>query len=125
MPVPQRVEHPVRLDDARVAPAPPEVQPVVPADQAWKSLQGGRLPVGSGGDEQLLFGIFTFGNRSPVPAWALYTRHRAQKLDHQPLPKDVQGGSKLPPCYFVTTLDGLDATSGNRFGGVVTTESDS
>ncbi len=123
MPVAQRVEHTLRLHDARVSPPPPGVQPAVPAEEAWKKLQAGRLPVGGGGDEQLLFGIFSIRHKAPMLAWALYTRHRAQKLEGQPQPPDVRPLPGAKPCYFVTVLDGLDATSGNGSGGEVTTES--
>ncbi|MDQ6838905.1 MAG: hypothetical protein M3137_11395 [Actinomycetota bacterium] len=120
--MPERAERTLHVSDARVSPPPPGAQPIIPAEQAWTSLRMGRLPVGGGGDERLVFGIFTFKNRSPVLAWALYTRHSAQPLNQQPLPKNVKPLPDAEPCFFGTTLDGLDATSGNRFGGAITSE---
>lgn len=116
MPVVVRITHTRRLVKARLDPLPASVRPAVTAGEAWERLRRQRQPLG-GGQDELLFGLFTGQGVSHVRAWVLMTSHVAQRVDPvTSLPSDPSS-SNVVVCGFLDVATALNATTGASFYG--------
>lgn len=114
MPTPQRVDQRRKVNRELMDPLPPEYEPKVAAEPAWAELHAVQ-PATGGGRDELLLGLFTGGSYSRIPAWALLTHRRAERLDPLPLPAGVKANPRSSPCAFVDALTVFNLDTGQRF----------
>jgi len=86
------------------------------AEQAWSRLRSARADAGGGRDE-LLLGLFTGDRFERVPAWVLFSSHRAQGLEPLDSRPGVTSAADAVPCAFLDVLTVMDADTGSVFRG--------
>lgn len=116
MPTPVAIVASRELNGERLDPLPAGATVSLTAEQAWSRLRSARADTGGGGDE-LLLGMFTGDRFERVPAWVLFSSHRAQGLEPLDRRPGVTGADDAMPCAFVDVLTVLNADTGSVFLG--------